>query len=313
MNQDPHLLERSAYFRNQGLTQEEIDLGQHHHLRFEEKLAAVLTELVVHRMVTVEHRPGVSGIGGIDEVDQNPRSLHVTEKAQAESRPLMGALDEPRYIGDHKRPSLRQTHHTQVRDKGGEWVVGDFGAGGGDLRYEGGFAGVGEADEAHLGEELQLEPDMPLFSCSSFLGKARSLATRGGEVHVSLPAVSTPGHHIAVPVAGEVMEDLATSRVSHLGPYREEQRQVRTTFSCLLLTATMSTSGRSEVSLEVKIEEGLLGIRGLEDHITASAAVTAVGTAPRHELFTSETHAPITTVAAPNVNIDLVDKAHTKR
>ena len=75
----------------------------------------------------------------------------------------------------------------------------------------------------------------------------------------------------------------------------------------------MGASGRSEVSLEVKIEEGLLGIRGLEDHITALAAVTAVRTAPRHELFTSETHTPITTVAAPNVNIDLVDKAHTKR
>jgi len=75
----------------------------------------------------------------------------------------------------------------------------------------------------------------------------------------------------------------------------------------------MSTSRRSEVSLEMKIKEGLLGICGLEDHITTFAAVTAVGTAPRHELFTSETHTPITTVAAPNVNIDLVDKAHTKR
>jgi hypothetical protein len=63
----------------------------------------------------------------------------------------------------------------------------------------------------------------------------------------------------------------------------------------------------------VKIEEGLFGICGLEDQVTALAAVTAVGTASRHELFTSEAHAPITTVAAPNVNIDLVDKAHTKR
>jgi hypothetical protein len=67
------------------------------------------------------------------------------------------------------------------------------------------------------------------------------------------------------------------------------------------------------MSLEVKIEEGLLRIRSLEDHITALAAVTAVGTAPRHELFTSEAQAPITTIAASNVNIDLVDKAHTKR
>jgi len=125
-------------------------------------------------------------------VDQNPRSLDVTEKAQAESGSLMGALDEPRYIGNHKRPSLREAHHTQVRDEGGEWVVGDLGAGRGDLGYEGGFAGVGEADEAHLGEELQLEPDMPLFSCSSLLGKARRLATRVAKCMFPFPP-SPPG------------------------------------------------------------------------------------------------------------------------
>jgi len=211
------------------------------------------------------------------------------------------------------RPSLRETYHTQVRDEGGKWVVSDLGAGGGDLRYKGGFAGVGEADEADLGEKLQLEADIPLLSGSSLLGKTRSLATRSGEVHVPLPAVSTTGHHIAVPVARKIMEDLATIPVSHLSPYRDEQGQVGTAFSRLLLAAAVGASGRSEVSLEVKIEEGLLGVRGLEDHITALAAVTAVGTAPRHELFTPETHAPITTVAAPDVNIDLVDKAHTKR
>lgn len=154
---------------------------------------------------------------------------------------------------------------------------------------------------------------MPLFCCSSFLGKAWSLSTRGGEVHIPLPAVSTTAHHIVIPVAREIAEDLAAIPVSHLGPDRDEQGQVRTAFSCLLLTAAMGTSGRPEMSLEVKIEEGLLGIRSLEDDITALAAVTAVGTAPRHELFTSEAHAPITTIAAPNVNIDLVDKAHTKR
>jgi hypothetical protein len=131
-------------------------------------------------------------------------------------------------------------------------------------------------------------------------------------VHIPLSAVSTTGQHIAVPLAGEITEDLAAIPGSHLGPYRDEKGQVRTAFSCLLFTAAMGTSGRSEVSLEVKIEEGLLGVCGLEDHITALAAVTAVGTAPRHELFTSEAHAPITTIAAPNVNIDLVDKAHTK-
>ena len=313
MNQEPHLPERCAQIRNQGLTGQEIDLGQHHNLGFNQKLGTVLAELVIQRMVTRDSRPRVCGIGGIDEVDQDPGSLHVTEKVQAQSGSLMGALDEPRYIGNDKRPSLREAHCTQVRNEGSEWVVGDLGAGRGNLGYEGGFTGVGEADEAHLGEELQFEPDMPLFSCPSLLGKARRLATRGGEVHVPLPAVSTPGHHAAIPVAREIVEDLAAIPVSHLSPDRDQEGQVRTAFSRLLLTPAMGTSGRPEMSLEVKIEEGLLGIRSLEDHITALAAVTAVGTAPRHELFTSEAQAPITTIAAPNVNIDLVDKAHTKR
>jgi hypothetical protein len=264
-------------------------------------------------MVTLENRPGVCDIGRIDEVDQDPRSFHVPEKAQTESGSLMGALDETRYVGNHKRPSLREAHRAQVRDKGGEWVVGDLGAGGRDSGNEGGLAGVGEADEARLGEEFQLESDMPFLSWSSFLGKARSLSTRSGEVHVPLPAVSTTSQHIAIPVVGEITEDLAAIPVSHLGPYRDEEGQIRAAFSCLLLTAAMGTSGRSEVSLEVKIEEGLLGMCGLEDHITALAAVTAVGTAARHESFTSEAHAPITTISAPNVNIDLVDEAHTKR
>jgi len=313
MNHDPHLFECCAYLRKHGPTGQEIDLGQHHNLRLSQELGTVLTEFVVHRMVTLDNHRRGGGIGGIDQVNQNPRSLDVTEKTQPEPGSPVGALDEPRYIGNYERPSLRETYHTQVRDEGGKWVVSDFGAGCGDLRYKRGFAGIGEADEADLGEKLQLEADVPLLSCSPLLGKTRSLAARGGEVHVPLPAVSTTGHRKAVPVAGKIMENLAAIRVSHLGPHRNEQGQVRAAFSCLLLTAPVGASGRSEVSLEVKIKEGLLGMCGLEDHVTALAAVTAVGTAPRHELLTSETHAPITTVAAPNVNIDLVDKAHTKR
>ena len=41
----------------------------------------------------------------------------------------------------------------EVGLEGGEGVVGDFGAGGGDARDERGFADVGVADEADVGEE----------------------------------------------------------------------------------------------------------------------------------------------------------------
>jgi len=151
---------------------------------------------------------------------------------------------------------------------------------------------------------------MPLFSCAPLLGKTGSLSTRGGEVHIPLAARTSASHHIAVSGVREICKNPAAGGVSHLSPYRDEENQVFAVLSRLLLTAAVGTSGRPKMSLEVKIEEGLLGIGRLEDHVTTLAAITAVGPAPRHEFLTSEAHTSITAIAAPNVNFDLIDKAH---
>ena len=52
----------------------------------------------------------------------------------------------------------------EVGLEGGEGVVGDLGAGGGEAGDEGGLADVGVADEAGVGEETEFEAVVALFA-----------------------------------------------------------------------------------------------------------------------------------------------------
>jgi hypothetical protein len=75
----------------------------------------------------------------------------------------------------------------------------------------------------------------------------------------------------------------------------------------------MCSPGRLEVTLEVKIEEGLFVACGFDHHITAAATISTIRTASRYVLFTSETNASFAAVASLNVNLDLIDKTHGQR
>jgi hypothetical protein len=81
----------------------------------------------------------------------------------------------------------------------------------------------------------------------------------------------------------------------------------------LLFAAAMGSPGWLEVTLEVKIKEGLFSTCGLDHHITAVATISAIRTAPRHVLFTPETNAAFAAVAGPNVDLDFIDKTHCQR
>ena len=106
------------------------------------------------------------------------------------------ALDKPGHVGDHKGLLVRllaHGHHAEVGLEGGERVVGDLGPGGGDARDERGFAGVGVADQAHIGQQLQLQPIDALLAGPAQFVLARRLVGAGGKVLVAASAASALG------------------------------------------------------------------------------------------------------------------------
>jgi len=72
----------------------------------------------------------------------------------------------------------------------------------------------------------------------------------------------------------------------------------------------MSTSGRFEMTLEMKIEESLFCQCGFDYHITALATVSAVWTTFGYVFFAAETDTTIAAIAGPDVDFDLVNKTH---
>ena len=77
------------------------------------------------------------------------------------------ALNQARHVGDDEGLLIRllaHGDHAEVGFEGGEGVVGDLGLGGGDAGDERGLAGIGVADQADVGQQLQLQPVIALLA-----------------------------------------------------------------------------------------------------------------------------------------------------
>ena len=111
-------------------------------------------------------------------------------------------------VGTLAAPAARaaDADHAEVRLEGRERVVGDLRLGRGDPRDERGLAGVREADERHVGDELQLEVEPALLADLALLGEGRRAEAVREEAGVApAPAPAARGEQ-AVAGMGQVGE-----------------------------------------------------------------------------------------------------------
>lgn len=91
-------------------------------------------------------------------MQQHTRALDMAEEAVAQPDAVMRAFDKARNVGeDEFRPV--DGRNAEVRMQRGEGVVGDLRPGARAGGEEGRLAGIGQADEAGIGNELQPQPD----------------------------------------------------------------------------------------------------------------------------------------------------------
>ncbi len=94
--------------------------------------------------------------GGVDQMHQRAAALDMAEKAVAEADALVRALDQAGNVGEHEIAFV-DAHHAEAGMQRGEGIVGDLRPRGGDRGEEGRLAGVGQADEAGVGDQLQAQ------------------------------------------------------------------------------------------------------------------------------------------------------------
>ena len=239
----------------------------------------------------IGHRVPALGAGHVHHVDEQAAPVDVPQKVVAQAGALGGALDDAGDVGQNEGHPLLHVHHPQVGEQGGEVVVGDLGPGLAHHGEQGGLAHVGEAHQAHVGQELELQDHVPALAGQARLGEAGHLPGGGGEVLVAPAAVAPPGQHEAVGL-GHVADDLLRLRVPHHRAPGHLDDQVRPVLAGAALALAVHAVFRHVLALVPEVHQG-----GLQDHAAPPAAVAAVGAAGGHVLLPVEGHRAVAAVA----------------
>ncbi len=248
-------------------------------------------------------------------MEQRPRSLHVLEEADAEADALARAGDEAGDVGDDERGAARVAaaadgDDAEGRDQGGERVVGHTRPRRGDRGDEGALADVGEAEQADVGHDLQLELDLADLARVAFFGAARGAVVRCREVDVAAPALAALGHDHALAVRRHVGEELARSRVADL-------RADGDALFAVLAAATVAVAAVAVLAARAldqpsvgEVEERRHALVADEDDARAAAAVAARGATEGDEFLATERRRSVAAVARDDLHFALIHEPH---
>ena len=236
----------------------------------------------------------------------------MAQELDAQAVAQVRAFDETGDIGHHETAEIRELHHPKVGFEGSEGVVGNLRAGGRDARNEGGLAGVGETDQAHVGQEFQFEAEAFLIAGAAGFVLGGRLVGGGGEARVALAAFAAARHREAFAGLGEIVEALAGGFVVDHGAdgHLDVERAALGAgpLAALAVTAALGLV----LGVEAELEQGVLVDGGDQHDVAAAAAIAAARPAARDEFLTAEGQASVAAVARFYQNSRFVDE-HGKK
>ena len=118
-------------------------------------------------------------------MQQQAAALHMAQEVVAQTDALTGTLDQAGDVGADKACALAHRHNAQRGHKGGKVVVCNLGLGGADGGDKGGLTHVGEADQTHVCDQLQLQGHLQILAGHTGLCKLGDLAV--GVAKCALP------------------------------------------------------------------------------------------------------------------------------
>ena len=149
------LLDVRAQLFQQRFVLHNVGLVRDHDLRARRQLGGILRQLGVDG---VEVRNGVAPLAArnVHDMNEQAAAVDVAQEVVAEARTVRRALDDAGNVRHHEAHALVDIHDAEVGEERGEVVVGDLRPRLGNDREQRRFADVGEADEAHVREQLEL-------------------------------------------------------------------------------------------------------------------------------------------------------------
>ena len=228
--------------------------------------------------------------------------------SEAETR--AGSVNEARNIGHADAAEVFVNEGADDGIEGGEGVGGDFGMGIGEGGEQGGFPGVGIADEADIRHELELQTVGAFYaerSGGAFVGR---LGDGGFEVGVAQSAASALRNQRFLSILKNLADEFLRVGVENDGAagYRDDDvfSAAAGTVAAFAVTAVVGTP--MGVMVE-PVQRVFVGVAAQNDAATASA-VAAIGPAARRKFFTAEGDNAVAAVTGAQENFNAVSECN---
>ena len=250
----------------------------------------------------------------VEHHEQDPGSLDVTKELMAETATLARALDQAGDVGQHHLEPVVHPHHAEVRFEGGERVVGDLGLGRRHTADEGRLADVREADDGHVGHELELEAKPAFLPVFTLFGERRRPAPVTQESRVPPASFTGLGSEPAIAVMEQIGDRRPSRMVEHDGAFGHGDLEVATPGTMPVAAAAVLAVLALAMRVVAKGEQGCDIAVGDEPDGATIAAVTTIGSALGHVGLTTKGNTARATIATLDVDVALVDEiGHPER
>ena len=181
----------------------QVDLVDHHDLRLVRQLRVEQLQLLVDGL-EIAHR--VLRVAA-EHMHQHPAALDMSEEGQPQTHAVVGALEQPRDVGQHQTLSevvAVNVADAQVGHQRREGIVGDAGPGVADRGQKRALPRIGHAHEAHVRDQLELDVEPALGPLLPTLGEGGGRVPRSLEVLVAPATPAAPRHQHSLAVSVEL-------------------------------------------------------------------------------------------------------------
>ena len=192
----------------------------------------------------------------------------------------------------------------------GEGIIGNFGLGSRHSGQKGRFSGIGQADKAGIGNQLQPQPDPAFLPILSGIGMAWRAVGRGCEIGVAKPAIAAFGQTVALSDLGHIGNQCLSVLIKHLCAARHLEHDIGTIRACAVFPHAMHTRTGLEMLLIAVIDQRVEAINAFDPDIAAASAVSTIGAAEFDKLLTAERDATCATIAGTDIDFGFIEKFH---
>ena len=221
----------------------------------------------------------------------------MAQEAQAQAPTLAGTLDDAGNVGHHKRLLVAVAHNAQRRLHRRERVVRYLRLRIAQGRHQRRLAGIGEAHQSHVGQQLQLQDDRHLLHRLTRLRIARSLVRGAAELEVAQSSATAFQQHDHLAVVRHVAHVLSRLGVIHHRTAGHVDVDVLAVRAVTLVPTAVAPVLRKDVALVLQVQQRPVVMIPAQVDVATPAAVAPVGAAVRVILHVLQVHRPLAALA----------------